>query len=51
MLGLISLPTVVGVGSDNPHPVSLVRATEVMSSEHTPCRIVPQAGKPFEDLE
>lgn len=49
MLGEPSFPAPVGVGSNDPHAVSLVRRTDVMSSEHTPRRIKPQAGKPRED--
>jgi hypothetical protein len=49
MLGEPSLPAPVGVGSNDPHSVPLVRRTDVMSSDHTPRRIKPQVGKPAED--
>jgi hypothetical protein len=48
MLGEPSLPAPVGVGSNDPHSVSLVRTPDVVSSKHTPSNIKPQPGKPFE---
>ena len=39
----------VGVGSNDPDAVSLVRRSGVSSSQHSPPRIVPQRGKVTED--
>lgn len=44
-----SFPAPVGVGSNDPQAVSLVRRTDVMSSKHAPRNIKPQVGKPCED--
>ncbi len=49
MLGEASFPAPVGVGSNDPHAVALVRRTDVPSSKHTPASIKPQVGKPRED--
>ncbi|HEY3500668.1 MAG TPA: hypothetical protein VGK73_38510 [Polyangiaceae bacterium] len=49
MLGELSFPAPVGVGSNDPHPVASVRCADVPSSEHTPRCIKPQVGKPSED--
>jgi hypothetical protein len=46
MLGEPSFPAPVGVGSNDPHPVSSMRTADVPSAQHTPRRIIPQAGKP-----
>ncbi len=48
MLGLNSLPWVVGVGQD-PHSVSLVWRADVPSSQHAPPCVIPQTGKSFDD--
>lgn len=48
MLGLSSLPRVVGLGKD-PHSFSDMRGAHRVRSQHTPLRIVPQAGKILED--
>jgi hypothetical protein len=39
----------VGVGSDNPDAVTLMRGTDVSRSKHTPLRIIPHRGKVTED--
>lgn len=45
MLGAISLPTVVGIGSQDPESVSLVRGADVARSQHIPRRIIPERGQ------
>jgi hypothetical protein len=49
MLGEPSFPAHVGVGSDDPHAVASMGRTDVPSSKHAPCSIVPQVGKSSED--
>jgi hypothetical protein len=39
----------VGVGSHEPESVALVRGANVVRSQHTPPRIIPQRGKVTED--
>lgn len=49
MEGEFSFPAPVGVGSDKPAPIALVRRTDVHSSKHTPSNIKPHGGKAMED--
>jgi len=46
--GDISFPAPVGVGS-NPHALALMWGAEVGRAQHTPARIIPEAGKVLED--
>jgi hypothetical protein len=39
----------VGVGSNDPESIALVRRTRVVGSQHTPSRIIPQRPKVTED--
>jgi hypothetical protein len=49
MLGELSFPAPVGVGSDNPHPVSSMWGADVPRSKHIPSRIKPERGQVTED--
>ena len=46
--GASSFPIVVGVGK-YPDAISDMRGAEVASSQHTPPRVIPQAGQVFEN--
>jgi hypothetical protein len=48
-LRLVPALLAVGVGSDNPDPVTLVGSSGVSRSQHTPSSIVPERGKVTED--
>jgi hypothetical protein len=47
--GAIMFAFAVGVGSHKPESVALVRGANVVRSQHTPPRIIPQRGKVAED--
>lgn len=49
MEGEFSFPAPVGVGSDKPCALALMRRADMPSSKHTPPSIIPHCGKATED--